>query len=171
MRVLQLLVLWLITLGIALTGGWGVMYRISYLLLILIILSWAWAWIGARTLRVERRSRTQRAQVGSVFEEWVAVDNTSFLPKPWVDVRCQSDLAGHGLAHGIFLGPHSRRTWHFRSQCAMRGKFTMGDITCTTSDPFGLFERTVRFPSPTTVVVYPRTVDFIGESKLPGQLP
>jgi len=53
----------------------------------------------------------------------------------------------------------------------MRGKFTIGDITCTTSDPFGLFERTVRFPSATTVVVYPRTVDFIGQSKLPGQLP
>ena len=53
----------------------------------------------------------------------------------------------------------------------MRGKFTIGDIICTTGDPFGLFERTVRFPSATTVVVYPRTVDFVGQSKLPGQLP
>lgn len=171
MKALGLVVLWLCTVAIALTGGWSVMYRVSYVVLGLGMLSWVWARIGARTLTVERRTRTHRAQVGSFFEEWIAVDNTSFLPKPWVDVRCLSELAGHGLAHGIFLGPHARRTWHFRSQCIMRGKFTIGDVVCTTGDPFGLFQGSMRFPSATTVVVYPRTVDFLVPARVPGQLP
>lgn len=171
MKALGLGGLWLATLVIALTGGWSVMYRISYAVLLLIIISWLWAYSATRTLKVERRTRTHHAQVGGQFEEWIAVDNTSLLPKPWVELRSYSDLAGHSVGQGIFLGPRARRTWLLKTECTMRGKFTVGDIVCSTGDPFGLFQRNARFSSEATVVVYPRTVTFAGGNRLPGQLP
>jgi len=166
-----LVALWLGTLVIALVGGWHVMYRVSYVVLLLLVLSWIWAFVGARTVKVERRSRTERAQVGGHFEEWIAVDNTWYLPKPWVELRSDSNLAEHAVRRGFSLGPKARRSWTLRTECTSRGKFTLGDIVVTTGDPFGLFTREVRFPSATTVVVYPRTVDFVSPGHVPGQLP
>ena len=147
------------------------MYRVSYVVLLLIILSWTWTIVGARTIAVERRSRTQRAQVGGVFEEWIAVDNTSWLPKPWVEVRSVSDMSALSVSQGMFLGPRARRAWTMRTICEVRGKFTVGDIVCTTGDPFGLFQRARRFECETTVIVYPRTVNFVTADRLPGVLP
>lgn len=171
MKTLWLVVLWLSTLLIALVGGWSVMYRVSYVVLMLVVISWAWAFIGVRTLAVERRTRTQRAQVGGYFEEWVAVDNTGYIPKPWVEIRSESSLAEHAVRRGVFLGPKARRSWTLRTPCTMRGKFTLGDIVVATGDPFGLFQREVRYPSETTVLVYPRTVEFATPGHIPGQLP
>src|SRR5437016_896580 len=127
MKTLGLLGLWLATVVIALVGGWSVMYRISYVVLLLIVLSRVWAFVGSRTLSVERRSRTQRAQVGGYFEEWVAVDNTWLLPKPWVEIHSESNLSDHEVRRGFFLGPSARRSWTLRTLCTSRGKFTLGD--------------------------------------------
>jgi uncharacterized protein (DUF58 family) len=171
MKTFGIVALWLSTLIIAFVGGWSVMYRVSYVILLLGGLSWLWALISARTLTVERRSRSQRAQVGGYFEEWVAVDNTGYLPKPWVEIRSDSNLSEHGVRRGFFLGPKARRSWTLRTQCTSRGKFTLGDIVVSTGDPFGLFQREVRFPSAATVVVYPKTVDFVTPGHIPGQLP
>jgi len=170
-RTAGIVVLWLSTLLIAFVGGWNIMYRVSYVVLLLGVLSWLWALISVRTITVERRSRTQRAQVGGYFEEWVAVDNTWFLPKPWVEIRSDSNLSEHMVRRGFFLGPKARRSWTLRTQCTSRGKFTLGDIVVLTGDPFGLFQRQVRFPSQATVVVYPKTVDFVTPGHVPGQLP
>jgi len=171
MNTVGVVALWLATLIIALVGGWSIMYRVSYVVLLLGVLTWLWTLISIRTISVERRSRTQRAQVGGYFEEWVAVDNTWYLPKPWVEIRSNSNLTEHGVRRGLFLGPKARRSWTLRTQCTSRGKFTLGDIVVTTGDPFGLFQRQVRFPSAATVVVYPRTVDFVTPGHVPGQLP
>ena len=171
MKTFALLLLWLGTVVIALVGGWSVMYRVSYVVLLLIVLSWAWAFIGSRTLAVERRNRAQRAQVGGYFEEWVAVDNTWYLPKPWVEIRSDSSLSDHEVRRGFFLGPRARRSWTLRTLCTSRGKFTLGDIVVSTGDPFGLFQRQVRIGSEVTVIIYPRTVDFMTPGHIPGQLP
>lgn len=171
MKTTLLILLWLGTLLAALVGGWSVMYRVSYVVLLLIVLSWAWALVNVRTVSVERRSRAQRAQVGGYFEEWVAVDNTWFVPKPWVEIRSDSNLTEHAVRQGFFLGPKARRSWTLRTQCTTRGKFTLGDIVVGTGDGFGLFQRQIRFPSETTVLVYPRTVDFTEQGHVPGELP
>ncbi|MSQ23812.1 MAG: DUF58 domain-containing protein [Chloroflexi bacterium] len=171
MRLAGLVALWVATLIIALTGGWSVMYRVSYVVFLLIAVSWLWALVGIRTMSVDRRARTQRAQVGSQFEESVAIENTSRLPKPWLEVRSHSALAGHSVAEGMFLGPKAHRSWTQRTECAIRGKFAVGDLVCTTGDPFGLFQRSRRYPSEATVVVYPRTVQFVTAMRMPGLLP
>jgi uncharacterized protein (DUF58 family) len=147
------------------------MYRISYIVLLLIVVSLLWTLVSIRTLSVERRSRAQRAQVGGFFEEWVAVDNTSYLPKAWVEMHSDSNLADHAVRRGFFLGPKARRTWMLRTECTSRGKFRLGDISISTGDPFGLFQREARFGSETTILVYPRTVEFVTPGHVPGQLP
>ncbi len=170
-RTVGLIALTLASLVIALTGGWSVMYRVTYIVAALFMLSALWAIIGARTLAVERRVRAQRAQVGGYFEEWVAVDNTSWLPKPWAEIRTDSNLGTHAVRKGFALGPRSRRSWTIRTECTVRGKFKLGDIVVSTGDPFGLFQRSRKFPSDTTVLIYPRTVDFTTPPSIPGQLP
>ncbi len=171
LKTFGLIALTLGSLIIALTGGWSVMYRVTYILVALLVVSFLWAVIGARTLNVERRVRAQRAQVGGYFEEWVAVDNTSLLPKTWAEIQTQSNLGMHAVRKGFSLGPRSRRSWTIRTECTVRGKFKLGDIAVSTGDPFGLFQRRRQFPSETTVLIYPKTVDFTTPPQIPGQLP
>ncbi len=171
LKTVGLIVLALGSLLIALTGGWSVMYRITYIVAALLVISALWAFLGARSLSVERRVRAQRAQVGGFFEEWVAVDNTSILPKPWAEIRTQSNLGTHAVRKGFALGPRSRRSWTIHTECTIRGKFKLGDIVVATGDPFGLFQRRRQFPSETTVLIYPKTVDFATPPHIPGQLP
>jgi uncharacterized protein (DUF58 family) len=171
LKTIALIALGLGSLVIALTGGWSVMYRVTYILAALLAISSAWAYLGAKTLSVDRRVRAQRAQVGGYFEEWVAVDNTSWLPKPWAEIQSQSNLGSHAVRKGFALGPKARRSWTIHTDCTIRGKFKLGDIVVTTGDPFGLFQRRVQFPSETTVLIYPKTVDFVTPPNIPGQLP
>jgi uncharacterized protein (DUF58 family) len=147
------------------------MYRVSYVVLLLIGVAGAWAFVSARTTTIERRARAQRAEVGGFFEEWVAVDNTSIIPKAWVELRSDSNLAEHAARRGFFLGPHARRSWTLRTECTTRGKFILGDILVATGDPFGLFQASARYHSGSTVIVYPRTVEFNPPPPVPGQLP
>lgn len=171
LKTLGLIALGLGSLIVALTGGWSVMYRVTYVLAGLLIVSAAWSLVNVRTLSVERRIRAQRAYVGGYFEEWVAVDNTSWIPKPWAEIRSQSNYSAHAVQKGFSLGPKARRSWTIRTECTVRGKFKLGDVSITTGDPFGLFQRRVEFPSDTTVLIYPRTVEFVTPLNIPGQLP
>ncbi|MPZ14037.1 MAG: DUF58 domain-containing protein [Chloroflexi bacterium] len=171
MSILGLVILWLATLVIALVGGWSLMYHVSYVVLLLGVIAWGWTYVGAKTITVERRSRSQRAQVGGYFEEWVAVDNIWYLPLPWVEIHSDSTLSEHAVRHGFVLAPKARRSWTLRTECTTRGKFTVGDIVVTSGDPFGLFQRQVRCGSETTLIVYPRTVAFSTPGYVPGQLP
>jgi uncharacterized protein (DUF58 family) len=171
MKTFGLIALCLGTLLAALIGGWSVMYHVAYLTILLVVVAAVWAFIAGRTINVVRRTRAQRAEVGGYFEEWVAVDNTWWLPKPWVELQSDSSLSGHAVHQGFALGPNARRSWTLRTQCTMRGKFTLGDIVIATGDPFGLFQRRAKFPSKETIVVYPETVDFTSPAKIPGDLP
>src|SRR5581483_9895945 len=171
MKTIGLLALCTGTFLAALIGGWSVMYHVAYVTVLLVAVAAGWTMIGVRTIAVERRTRAQRAEVGGYFEEWVAVDNTWRLPKPWVEVQTDSTLSGHGIQRGFSLGGGARRSWTLRTQCATRGKFTLGNLTITTGDPFGLFQRSVRYPSQETIVVYPQTVDFTTPARIPGDLP
>jgi uncharacterized protein (DUF58 family) len=171
MKTVGLVALCLGTLLAALIGGWSVTYHVAYTAFLLVLVAGVWAVVAGRTMSVERRMRAQRAEVGGYFEEWVAVDNTWLLPKPWVELESDSTLSGHAIRRGFFLGPGARRSWTLRTQCTTRGKFTLGDVVVSTGDPFGLFQRKVRFPSTDTIVVYPQTVDFTSPARIPGDLP
>jgi uncharacterized protein (DUF58 family) len=171
LRTLAFVALWLFIFVTALSGGWSVMFRLSYLLLLLFIAAWLWTWASARWIGLERVPRQQRAQVGSALEEELTVRNLSWLPKPWIDVHAASTLPEHRAQLFASLGPRGEQAWTLSTICRQRGRYQLGPTTASVGDPFGLFHRQRVFPAEASVVVYPQTVPLRGFRAPDGDLP
>jgi uncharacterized protein (DUF58 family) len=137
-----------------------ILFNISYLFAFLLVVSYIWTWINIRTVRLTRITRARRAQVGRTMEERFQVHNTGFVPKLWLEVRDYSDLPGHLASHVVKgMRPKGRYEWRVNTLCARRGRFTLGPITMTSGDPFGLFQMQRKLTPTSHLVVYPMTVD------------
>lgn len=166
------LLLGLIALLGGLLTGRDLMFNLAYLLGVLLILSFLWAWINIRTVHLSRVTRTRRTQVGRPLEERFAVRNTSRVPKLWLEVRDYSTLPGHFSSYVVSnLGNKKQHSWRVTTLCRERGRYQLGPMRLTTSDPFGLFTMRRDLTPTTHVVIYPMTFD-IHQFALPvGMLP
>jgi uncharacterized protein (DUF58 family) len=137
-----------------------VLFNIAYLLAILLGVSFVWTWFSIRALRLIRVTRSRRAQVGRAMEERFAVINTSRVPKLWLEVLDDSDLPAHRASHIVRrLKGRRRYEWRVNTLCLRRGRYTLGPITVTTSDPFGFFQMQREYTPTSHLVVYPMTVE------------
>src|SRR5690606_17598161 len=111
-------------------------------------------------------------QVGRPLEERFTVRNTSIIPKLWLEVRDHSNVPTHLASEVVHnLGPRASTSWRVTTICRERGRYQLGPISLSTSDPFGFFPMERELTPTTNVVVYPMTVD-IHQFALPlGILP
>ena len=171
-RLRMVLALGILALIGALVTGRDMFYQLTYAIVAMIVLSLFWAWTGVGWVRFSRKTRVRRAQVGRPLEERLAVINTGRLPKLWLEIRDESNLPGHRAGFVISnLASRVERGWNVRTTCQERGRFTLGPVTLTSGDPFGLFRVSRKVPATSTVVVYPATVELRAFPLPVGQLP
>jgi uncharacterized protein (DUF58 family) len=166
--------LWIFLLIAAVGTGREPLYNLWYLLTALLAFSFLWAWTGVRWVRVRRHTRTARSQVGKIAEERLVVENLSWLPKLWLEVRDHSTLPNHHISWVInSLGARKTYARSVQTRCLQRGRFTLGPLTLSSGDPFGLFRksRPLAEPLESSFIVYPATVDVPAFAPLIGFLP
>lgn len=157
---------------VALATGRDLFYNLTYLIAAIIVLSYLWTWTSINWVQLSRYMWAKKAEVGKTTEERFVVRNTGFLPKLWLEVRDHSDLPGHQASRVInSFGARRERGWTVRTLCRQRGRFTLGPITLTTGDPFGLFKMQRELPQTSTIVVYPAIVELAAFATPSGQLP
>ncbi len=170
---------WLVVLALlavsfveAMATGRALWFNLLYLFTAVLLVSYVWAWSNVSGLQLVRQTRSQRSQVGEIVEERFLVRNRGLLPKLWVEVRDHSDLPEHHASRVVnSLGGHRSRGWAVSTVCRRRGRFTLGPVTLTSSDPFGLFEKRRTISATSSMVVYPFTVE-LEHFRLPsGELP
>lgn len=170
-----LIALWLASLGFALFGAAsnsGMAWSVAYLLTGMVIISLTWSWLNLRSVRISRVTRSRRSQVGRIAEEQFEVTNSGWLPKLWLEVRDHSDLPQHDASRVLnSIGARRMRRWIVRTYCQRRGRFQLGPITLSSSDPLGLFPRERELAATSTMIVYPATVDLPGFQPPTGMLP
>ncbi|RMH00236.1 MAG: DUF58 domain-containing protein [Chloroflexi bacterium] len=152
--------------------GRELFYNLAYLLGLLLILSFGWAWANLNWVHISRATRVRRTQVGRPLEERFTVTNTSIIPKLWLEIHDYSTVPHHYSSHVIHnLGPNQSYSWRVRTICRERGRYQLGPLRLSTSDPFGLFPMSRELSPTTNVVIYPLTFD-IHQFALPvGILP
>ncbi len=156
----------------ALATGRDLFYNLTYLIAAIIVLSYLWTWTSIRWLHVTRYMWAKKAEVGKTSEERFVVRNTGLLPKLWLEIRDHSDLPDHQASHVLnSFGARKERGWTVRTLCRQRGRFTLGPVTLTTGDPFGLFKMQRELPQTSTIIVYPAIVELAHFATPSGQLP
>src|SRR5947209_6865069 len=171
MRPWQAILVILVLFFFAISSGWTVLYKLTYVMVTLFILSWLWARYSLRKLDFHRNTSTGRVQVGETFEERLMLDNTSVMPKLWVQVADGSTLPGHRAGYVASMGGRKRATWRARSVCRQRGRFQLGPVVATSGDPFGLFRSRIFLTSQKELLVLPRVIPLTNFALFTGGLP
>ena len=165
-------ILWLLALVFALGSRRSLAYDVFYFLTGVIVVALVWASLNIRGLAFKRGMRAQRSQVGKYFEESHELSNRSRWPKLWAEVRDFSTLPGHQVSRVVnSLGGRSVSRWQTRTLCYQRGRFVLGPVTVTSSDPLGIFRFTREIPGTSSLVVTPATVPIPHFSPPMGYLP
>jgi uncharacterized protein (DUF58 family) len=171
MRPWQVALLIAVLFFFSISSGWTVLYKLTYVLLTLFILSWLWARYSLRKLIFHRNTTSGRVQVGETFEERLMLDNTSILPKLWVQIVDGSDLPGHRAGYVASMGGRKRAMWKARTICKRRGRFQLGPVTASSGDPFGLFRRHKFLTPSRELLVLPQVLPISSFALFTGGLP
>jgi uncharacterized protein (DUF58 family) len=156
----------------ALATGNDLLFNLTYLLGLLLTLSFFWAWSNINWVYISRVTQTRRTQVGRPLEERFTVRNSSRIPKLWLELRDFSNLPGHLASKVVYsLAGQDSFSWRVNTLCHERGRYQLGPVLLTSSDPFGFFPMERELTATTHVVVYPMTFE-LHEFALPvGVLP
>lgn len=149
----------ILTLVLGWWTGRNVVFNMAYVFGLVLIFSLAFSWTSVNWLKISRQTVVRRTQVGQYFEEAFSVENKSYLPKLWLELRDFSDLPGHNTNYVVpSLLPRRGYRWRIRTLCTRRGQFTLGPMTLSSGDPFGFFVFPRHIAATSTILVYPATV-------------
>ncbi|MHB8576492.1 MAG: DUF58 domain-containing protein [Dehalococcoidia bacterium] len=155
----------------ALATGFWLLFRLAYVLLAAVPLCFLWARINISRLEVTVQRPVDRAQVGQTSDERITVRNRGMFPKVWLEVDDPSTLPGYHAGRVITLGGKMHRSWRSQTLLTRRGVYSVGPLTVTSGDPFGLFRMVRRYGEQTSIMVYPPFFDLPHFTVPPANLP
>ncbi|MGW8224277.1 MAG: DUF58 domain-containing protein [Anaerolineales bacterium] len=166
------LVLLTLSLVAGIVTGSSIYFRLSYVWAVLLVGTWLWSWQILRGVKLSRKARTTRAQVGQIYEEKIELDNTGWLPRLWLAVSDRSTLPDSAGSR-LFPVIESRRgrTYLSRTRLLKRGVFPLGPTALESGDPFGLFPVERVYPASESLLVYPLLVEVHDFPSPAGVLP
>lgn len=171
MNGLKLAIIAVVILILAQLNQWDVLDNVFFTFIALLGIGYVWSLLSLRGVTVERDARSDRAQVGQIFQERIRVRNRSRFGKLWVELLDQSTLPGHLVSKVVHLGANDSNRWRVDTVAARRGQFRIGPMLLRSGDPFGLFPRYRVIPETTELLVYPATVDLSAFALPVGELP
>src|SRR5215212_7590734 len=147
-----------ITLIFALIAPYRGLFVIAYTYILLILTMYLWVReLGPRIL-LRRRLLVEWAQVGDELEEHWELINNARLPLLWLEIEDASTLPGYSGRRVAAAGVGDQRQWTTQAHCQRRGVYTLGPLSASLSDPFGLFRYEWREDSARQIVIYPPLV-------------
>ncbi|MBI4187722.1 MAG: DUF58 domain-containing protein [Chloroflexi bacterium] len=143
---------------LALAEGLVLVLRLSILLALVLLISYLWVLFGLRGIRIQTSQPPDYCQVGERFEKEVTLFNQSKLPKLLLKAAENTDIPGYHNMAVLNLPPGGSYHWQTDVHCRRRGQYSMGSVTVTTTDPFGLFSRQRDLGQPYPILIYPATL-------------
>jgi uncharacterized protein (DUF58 family) len=130
-------------------------YAFAYALCLLFVIAWAWPRVAMRGMSLIRKLDPGTPTVGESYEEVIEVRRKGWVPAPWVEVRDLSQIPDYQPGRVISVGGEVVR-WKTRGTYRRRGWVAFGPTSLRVREPFGLFDRELKLPQRTSVLVYPR---------------
>ena len=125
--------------------------------MLVLLYSYAAATQSLKGISIVRRSRIRNQEIGGIFEEHFTIENTSRLPKLWLEVIDHSELSRE-INSRVIYGLESHRVHLFSSTLILnkRGFYMLGPTELISCDPFGVFTTRREFPHEDELMVFPK---------------
>ncbi|MFC2021260.1 DUF58 domain-containing protein [Chloroflexota bacterium] len=143
----------------ALATGFILLFSLFVLSALTLLICYLWTVIGIRGITGHVEDVSGHSQVGEWFGEKTTVVNNSWVPKVHVKVQEHTDMPGHQNTSLFNMSPRRSHSWETDVYCARRGKYSLGSLTATISDPFGIFSSSRNFGEPQSLFVYPAILE------------
>jgi uncharacterized protein (DUF58 family) len=137
------------------------------------LLGLAWLWVRSRkrVVRVQRTVRPTRVHVGGDARVDLEIDDPVSVDSPQLLL---TDVFDGGRRAARFLVPALRRGQRaraaYRVPTSQRGRYTLGPITLTVTDPFGLARRSWTAGVADEITICPRVHELRPPLGAPGRL-
>jgi uncharacterized protein (DUF58 family) len=148
-----------VLLALALVGGSTLLLRLFFLSVLVPVVSYTWSVLGIHGINAEAEPPPAHSQVGERFQQRITVTNDSRIPKLWLRVEESTDLPGRREPAVLNLPQWGSHEWQSTFTCHRRGRYYLGAVTVTATDPFGLFSRQRTVGEPHSILIYPATID------------
>jgi uncharacterized protein (DUF58 family) len=146
-------------LAVALLGGSSLVLRLFFLSILVLLVSYLWTVLGVRGITVRAEPPPEHCQVGKRFQQRMTVTNKSRLPKLWLKIEEGADLPGNRDAVVLNLSAGDSHEWESSVYCYRRGRYDLGAVVVTSTDPFGFFTRRRTLGEAHSMLVYPATFE------------
>ncbi|HJX13709.1 MAG TPA: DUF58 domain-containing protein [Dehalococcoidales bacterium] len=154
-----LIIIPVITLALALAGGFTLLWRFLIFLAVVLLASYLWPRLSLRAIEGKVNINSEGCQVGDGLEEEFTVTNRSRLPTPVIELEEDTDLPGHRNVTAVSLWSRDSYRWQSRADCRQRGKYRLGALTARITDPLGFFPLRRRLGKRRDVIIYPAAPD------------
>jgi uncharacterized protein (DUF58 family) len=121
----------------------------------LFIVAYFWVWQLSRGLHASRRLRFGWVAVGDRLGEEFMIINNAEVPALWVEIVDESNVPGYRAAVVRSVGTRNVDRWRESAICLRRGQFQLGPWAIRSSDPFGIFTITRRYPQSQEIIIHP----------------
>jgi uncharacterized protein (DUF58 family) len=149
----------LLTLVLALAGGFTMLWRFFIFQVVYIGLSFLWLRLNASHISGEVGNTRDYFQAGERFEEEFKFSNSSRMPTTLIEVSEGTDIPGYRNNLTFSLGSRGNNNWRTEVACRRRGKYSLGRVTARVTDPLGLFSIKREYGKEHSIIVYPTTLD------------
>lgn len=158
-RLLLILILLAITVFTGMATGFGLFYRLAYILTIVTIVSYLWVQFMPRKINVTVADRPQQIRVGDEMRETITLTNNGILPRYGLEVSDLTDLPGHSGGVAVSVLGRNSVTWQLKVKPRARGLYHLGPLNIGSTDLFNLMHRRTTIGEPENLIVYPRVID------------
>lgn len=162
LRLFLVLILLVVTVVTAAATGFDLFYRLSYALIGVLVICYFWSLVMLISVRVEVLGRLNQTQVGESFVQRIRIINGSLIPKYGLELKDMTNLPGHMGGVSINIDWYGENELDLLLKARKRGLYQIGPVEISSSDPFNLFRRSMKFGDPQSVTVFPRTVELSG---------
>lgn len=144
---------------IAIIGGGTIPYLIFYTIAGVFIISYFWGRKIINKVYIYQRAENRDYYVGDTIEITSYVDNDTFYPVPYIEIRDNSRKQIEGEASKptiMSLMPTEREVINSKVFARYRGIYDLGPVEVSVSDVFGAYNWRRKIYSDTYIKVFPK---------------
>ena len=172
-RFYLIMVLLVITVVTALATGFGLFFRLAYIISIVSLVSLISVYLNIRKIEVSIDRRNHLLSVGEQIDKRVSIRNLSVIPKTLIVATDITTIPGYTSSSALGLTAKGYRSWRSTDHARQRGLFEMGPIEISTTDLLGIYKASTRHGESDKIMVYPKIYDLrnfqIGNSQITNE--
>ena len=167
------MVLLIITVITALATGFGLFFRLAYIIIIVSLVSLISVYLNIRKIEVSIDRRNHLLSVGEQIDKRISIRNLSVIPKTLILATDITTIPEYTSSFALGLTTKGYRSWRSTDYARQRGVFEMGPIEISTTDLLGIYRATTQHGEIDKIMVYPKIYDLrnfnIGTSQITNE--